>query len=163
MLYPRGSFGNDGNFLLTFTIYTYCFYILRDSLRDRQSGDLIPARARFYPPFPSGPVTHSASCTTGTRSFPGLKRRKRGLEHPLLCLHVLWNMPLLLHIKLLYFLRVWFFFFPFLLFFSSAESCTLNSVYPAFTKKWVVYCTSIFVLVCDIEVCFLNWFRGAMP
>ena len=82
---------------------------------------------------------------------------------PFLCLHGLWNITLLLHIKLLYFVRVWFFFLLFFLFFSSAEPCTLNSGYIAFTKNWVVHCTSIFFLVCDIEVCFLNWIRSAMP
>jgi hypothetical protein len=95
--------------------------------------------ARFYPPFRNGPLTHPASCKIGNKSFPGLKRRKRGLDHPPSSVppwNVLgWNIPLQLCIKLVYFVTVWFFFLRFFLFFSSVEPCRLNSVYLAFTKN----------------------------
>jgi len=50
----------------------------------------IPVRARFYAPVQTGPGAHPASCTVGTRSFPGVKSG-RGVTltpHPLL---VLWS------------------------------------------------------------------------
>jgi hypothetical protein len=50
---------------------------------------LVPVRARFSTPVQTGPGVHPASCTMGTRSFPGLKSGQ-GVTltpHPLL---VLW-------------------------------------------------------------------------
>ena len=38
--------------------------------------------ARFSAPVQTGPGAHPASCTTGTGSFPGVKRPGRGLDHP---------------------------------------------------------------------------------
>ena len=39
--------------------------------------------ARFSAPFQTGPGAHPHSYTTGTRSFPGVKRQGRGVDHPL--------------------------------------------------------------------------------
>ena len=39
--------------------------------------------ARFSASVQTGPRAHPASCTMGTRSFPGVKRPGRGVEHPL--------------------------------------------------------------------------------
>ena len=38
--------------------------------------------ARFFTPVQSGPGAHPASCTMGTGSFPGVKRPRRGADHP---------------------------------------------------------------------------------
>jgi len=38
-----------------------------------ESGDRIPVEARFSAPVQTGPGAHPASCTRGTRSFPGVK------------------------------------------------------------------------------------------
>ena len=38
--------------------------------------------ARFSAPFHTGPGTHSVSYAFGTDSFPGVKRRGRGVDHP---------------------------------------------------------------------------------
>ena len=38
--------------------------------------------ARFSAPVQTGPGAHSASCTMGTGSFPGVKRPGRGVDHP---------------------------------------------------------------------------------
>ena len=38
--------------------------------------------ARFSAPVQTGPGAHPASCTMGTRSFPGVKRPGRGVDHP---------------------------------------------------------------------------------
>ena len=43
------------------------------TLRTGRSGDRIPVWARFSAPIQTGPVAHPASCTMGTRSFPGVK------------------------------------------------------------------------------------------
>ena len=37
--------------------------------------------ARFSAPVQTGPEAHSASCTMGTESFPGVKRLGRGVDH----------------------------------------------------------------------------------
>ena len=37
---------------------------------------------RFSAPVQAGPVAYPASCTMGTGSFPGVKRPKRGADHP---------------------------------------------------------------------------------
>jgi len=55
-------------------------------LRAGRSGDRIPVAARFSAPIQTGPGAHPASCTIGTRSFPGVKSG-RGVtltSHPLL-------------------------------------------------------------------------------
>ena len=52
-----------------------------DSLRARRSGDRVPVEARFSTPVQTGPVTHPASCTMGTESFPGVKRQGCGVDH----------------------------------------------------------------------------------
>jgi len=51
-------------------------------LRAGRSGDRIPVEARFSAPVQTGPGTHPASYTMGTRSFPGVKRPGRGVDHP---------------------------------------------------------------------------------
>jgi len=52
-------------------------------VRAGRSGDRIPVRARFSAPVQTCPGTHPASRTTGTESFPGVKRSVRGVDHPL--------------------------------------------------------------------------------
>ena len=42
-------------------------------LRAGRFGDRIPVEARFSAPVQTGPGAHPASCTMGTRSFPGVK------------------------------------------------------------------------------------------
>jgi hypothetical protein len=42
----------------------------------------IPVGSRFFAHVQTGPVSHPASCTIGTGSFPGVKRPGRGAEHP---------------------------------------------------------------------------------
>ena len=42
-------------------------------LRAGRSGDQSPVKARYSAPVQTGPVAHSASCTMGTGSFPGIK------------------------------------------------------------------------------------------
>jgi hypothetical protein len=49
--------------------------LYNDSLRAGRSGVRIPVRARFSAPVQTGPGTHPASCTMGTGSFQGAKRR----------------------------------------------------------------------------------------
>jgi len=44
-----------------------------DRLWAGRSGDRIPVGARFSIPGQTGPGAHPASCTMGTRSFPGIK------------------------------------------------------------------------------------------
>jgi len=46
-----------------------------DWLRAGRSGDRIPVRARFSAPVQTGPGARPASCTMGTGSFPGGKKR----------------------------------------------------------------------------------------
>jgi hypothetical protein len=38
--------------------------------------------ARFFAHFRTNPGAHPASCTIGTGSFPRVKRRRRGADHP---------------------------------------------------------------------------------
>jgi hypothetical protein len=38
--------------------------------------------ARLFAHVQTGPGAHPASCTVGTRSFPGVKRPGRGAAHP---------------------------------------------------------------------------------
>jgi hypothetical protein len=59
-------------------------YISRysDSLRAGRSGDRIPVVARFSAPVQTGPEAHPASYTVGTRPFSGVKRPRRGFDHP---------------------------------------------------------------------------------
>jgi hypothetical protein len=38
--------------------------------------------ARFSAPVQTGPRAHPASYTMGTESFPGVKRKGRGVDHP---------------------------------------------------------------------------------
>ena len=37
--------------------------------------------ARFSAPVQTGPGAHTASYTTGTSAFPGVKRPRRGVDH----------------------------------------------------------------------------------
>ena len=57
-----------------------------DWLRAGRSGDRIPVEARFSAPVQTGPGAHTASCTIGTGSFPGVKsgRDVTLTTHPLL-------------------------------------------------------------------------------
>jgi hypothetical protein len=68
---------------LTMSLLT-CFYMkpYSDWLRAGRSGNLIPVGARFFTHVQTGPEAHAASCTMGTRSFPGVKRPRRGADHP---------------------------------------------------------------------------------
>jgi hypothetical protein len=38
--------------------------------------------SRFFAYVQTGPGSHPASCTMGTGSFPGVKRKGRGADHP---------------------------------------------------------------------------------
>ena len=51
-------------------------------LKAGRSGNRIEVRARFSTPVQTGPGAHPASYTLGARSFPGLKRPRRGVDHP---------------------------------------------------------------------------------
>jgi hypothetical protein len=51
-------------------------------LRDGQSVDRIPVRARFFSHVQTGPGAHTTSCSMGTWSFPRVKRPGRGADHP---------------------------------------------------------------------------------
>ena len=53
-------------------------------------GDRIPVGARFSAPVQTGPGAHPASCTMGTRSFPGVKSG-RGVTLTLQPLLVPWS------------------------------------------------------------------------
>ena len=53
-----------------------------DSLQAGRPGDRILARARFSAPVQTGPGAHPAFYSMGTGSFPGLKRLRRGVDHP---------------------------------------------------------------------------------
>jgi hypothetical protein len=67
-----------------YIVYLYCKWLrrYRDSLRAQRSGDQIQVGARFSPPFQTGPEAHSTSYTMGTASYPGVKRPRRGVDHP---------------------------------------------------------------------------------
>jgi hypothetical protein len=41
-----------------------------------------PVGARFFAHVQTGPGAHPASCTMGTKSFPGVKRLGHGADHP---------------------------------------------------------------------------------
>ena len=53
-----------------------------DCLWAGRSGERIPVGARFSAPVHTGPEAHPAYYTMGTRSFPGVKRPGRGVDHP---------------------------------------------------------------------------------
>jgi hypothetical protein len=55
-----------------------------DSLRAGRSGDriLVGGGRDFLKPVQTGPEAHSASCTMGTGSFPGVKQPGRGAYQP---------------------------------------------------------------------------------
>jgi hypothetical protein len=44
----------------------------------------IPVEARYSKPIQTGPRAHPDSYTMGTMAFPGIKRKGRGADHPLL-------------------------------------------------------------------------------
>ena len=50
-------------------------------LQDGQSGNCIPVRARFSTPIQTGPGSHPASYTNGTRSVPVVKQPGCGVDH----------------------------------------------------------------------------------
>jgi hypothetical protein len=50
--------------------------------KDLNSTKKIPVEARFSAPVQTGPGAYPASYTMGTGSFPGVKRPKRGVDHP---------------------------------------------------------------------------------
>jgi hypothetical protein len=60
-------------------------------LRAGRSGDPIPVGARFTSPVQTGSGTHPSSCKMGTRSFPGVKRPRPGVD---LYLHFTVPVPL---------------------------------------------------------------------
>jgi hypothetical protein len=41
-----------------------------------------PGEGEFSRAVQIGPESHAASCPTSTESFPGVKRTKRGVDHP---------------------------------------------------------------------------------
>jgi hypothetical protein len=59
---------------------------IANRVRVERSGDRIPVEATFSVPIQTGPGAHTASCTLGTGSLPGVKSG-RGMTmtpHPLL-------------------------------------------------------------------------------
>ena len=54
----------------------------RNSLLPGRSGDQILEVVRFSAPIQMGPGSHPESYTMGTGSFPGVKRPRRGIDHP---------------------------------------------------------------------------------
>ena len=44
--------------------------------------DGIPVETKFSAPLQTGPGAHPTSYTWGTGSFPGVKRKRRGFDHP---------------------------------------------------------------------------------
>jgi len=44
--------------------------------------DRIPVGAIFSAPVQTGPAANIASCTADNGSFPGVKRPRRGVDHP---------------------------------------------------------------------------------
>ena len=54
-----------------------------DSLRTGRSGNRIPVESSFSAPFQTDPGAYPAFYTTGTGSFPGVKRVGDGVDHPL--------------------------------------------------------------------------------
>ena len=63
-------------------MYVHVFSKYGDSLRAGRSGDRIQAGARFSARVQTGPMSHPASCTMVTVSFPGLKWPGRCVDHP---------------------------------------------------------------------------------
>jgi hypothetical protein len=53
-----------------------------DWLRAGRSGDRMPVGERFFAHVQTAPGAHPTSCTMGTGSFPGVKRPRRGADHP---------------------------------------------------------------------------------
>ena len=53
-----------------------------DSLQAGRAGDRIPVGARFSAPVQTGLGAHAAFYTTGTGSFPRVKRQGSGVNHP---------------------------------------------------------------------------------
>ena len=53
-----------------------------DALRAGRSGDRIPVGSRFSAPVQTGVGEKAVSYTMGTGSFPGVKRPRRGVDHP---------------------------------------------------------------------------------
>jgi hypothetical protein len=48
----------------------------------KQSGDRFPVGVQFFAHVQTAPGAHQSSCTMGTGSFPGVKRPRRGADHP---------------------------------------------------------------------------------
>jgi hypothetical protein len=51
-------------------------------LRTGRFGDRIPVEARFFASVQTGPGAHPSSCAMCTRSFQGVNRTQRGVNHP---------------------------------------------------------------------------------
>jgi hypothetical protein len=70
--------------LNSYFLYLEPIYLCQysDSVRAGRSGDRILLGARFSAPVHTGSEAHTVSYTTGTGSFPGLKRPGRGVDHP---------------------------------------------------------------------------------
>jgi hypothetical protein len=79
-MFPKPQINKYINYLSKFIITVY------DWLRAGRSGDRIPVGVRFSAPVQTGPGAHPASCTMGTGSFPGGRKRPgRDTDHsPLL-------------------------------------------------------------------------------
>ena len=58
------------------------FLDLKHTLRAGRSGDRKPVGEIFSAPVQTGPGVHPASYAMGTGSFPGVKRPRRGVDHP---------------------------------------------------------------------------------
>jgi hypothetical protein len=66
-------------------MYIYIYHKVQrysDWLRPGRFGDRILVGARFFAHVQTGHGAHLASFTVGTGSFPGVKRPRRGADHP---------------------------------------------------------------------------------
>ena len=77
----------------TAAAHTYEVWLGRDSsvgiatrYRLQRSGDRIPVGSTFSAPVETGLGSHPATYVVGTRSFPGVKRPERGVDHPPPCI-----------------------------------------------------------------------------
>jgi hypothetical protein len=71
----------DFNLIINVLLWARYLSLYSDWLRAGRSGNRIPVGARFSAPVQTGPGAHTASCTMGTGSFPGVESG-RGVTLP---------------------------------------------------------------------------------